>query len=235
MVCIQKDMEAQLKNTIAVIPSFNEAKTIGYIVSDVINMGLSALVVDDGSSDNTEREALDNGAMVIRNRKNSGKGYSVRRGIRYVREKMNYDWIILMDGDGQHHPEDIPILMKETRKGDVDVVVGNRMLYTRTMPGLRLWTNRFMSWVISSMCGQSIPDTQCGYRLIKASTAGELELETHNYDFESEMLIEAANSKLKIRSAPIRTIYGNEVSKIHPVKDALKFGKLMLKYYFKRK
>ncbi len=225
-------MEAIIKNTIAVVPSYNEGRNIGSLVSDLLKMGLAVLVVDDGSSDNTEREALDNGAMVVRNKYNLGKGYSVRKGIEFVLGKMNYEWIVLIDGDGQHHPEDIPILMTATRNDDVDMVVGNRMLYTKNMPLVRIWTNRFMSWVISKMCGQYIPDTQCGFRLLRSSAAGKLPLETHNYDIESEMLIEGAKNKLRITSAPIRTIYGDEKSKIHPIRDTWRFGKLIFRYYF---
>ncbi|MEA3489899.1 MAG: glycosyltransferase family 2 protein [Candidatus Omnitrophota bacterium] len=218
-------------NTIVVIPSYNEARTIGGIVSDIVEMGLSVLVIDDGSVDNTERIALDSGAMVIRHRRNLGKGNSVREGIRYVLEKTRFEWMIIMDGDGQHHTEDVPGLMKATREEETDIVIGNRMQETKTMPPSRYWTNRFMSWVLSVLCGQRILDTQCGYRLIKVGSLKKLKLISKKYDIESEMLLQAAERGMTIKSVPIQTIYGEEISKIDPVRDTIKFFKLVLRHY----
>ena len=83
-------MGSRIDNTIVVIPSYNESRTIGEIVRSTVSMGMSVLVIDDGSQDNTERIALDNGAMVIRNTENKGKGRSVREGFRHVLDKTNF-------------------------------------------------------------------------------------------------------------------------------------------------
>lgn len=223
-------MESRLNNTIVVIPSYNESRTIGSIVLEIVKMGLSVLVVDDGSIDSTEKVALNNGAIVISNTKNLGKGFSVRKGIKHVIDKTNFDWMIIMDGDGQHRTEDIKAFMSSTRKKEADIIIGNRMLHTKKMPLVRYLTNRFMSWVVSGMCGQRIPDTQCGYRLIKTSAIRELELTSDKYDIESEMLIEGAKKGLSMRSVPIQTVYGEEISKIKPIRDTLRFFSLILKY-----
>jgi len=140
-----------------------------------------------------------------------------------------------MDGDGQHHTEDIPAFMAAARDDEVDLVIGNRMQRTETMPFLRYWTNRFMSWVISGMCRQYIPDTQCGYRLVRVESLKTLPLTSKKYDIESEMLIEAAESNMQIRSVSIQTIYGEEVSEINPIRDTIKFFTLILKFHFRKK
>lgn len=228
-------MGLKTRNTVIVIPSYNEDRTIGNVVLDIVKMGLSVLVIDDGSTDNTEHIALDNGAMVLGHKRNMGKGFSVREAIRHVLEKTNFEWMIIMDGDGQHHPEDIPLLMDAAERDNVDMVIGNRMLYTKNMPFLRYWTNRFTSWVISGICRQHIPDTQCGFRLIKTSALKNLKLASKKYDIETEMLIQAAENRMKIKSVAIQTIYGEEVSDIHPVRDTVKFCLLILKYHFKKK
>ncbi|MCK4852288.1 MAG: glycosyltransferase family 2 protein [Candidatus Omnitrophica bacterium] len=227
-------MEAEAGNTIVVVPSYNEARTIGGIVCDTVKMGFNVLVIDDGSTDGTQREALDNGAMVIGHRQNRGKGMSIREGVRYVLEKMNYEWMIIMDGDGQHHPEDIPILVQASRHDGIDIIIGNRMMYPKTMPSVRYWTNRFTSLVVSHLCGQSVPDSQCGYRLVRVAALKKMELTSERYDIESEMLIEAARNNMKIVSVPIRTIYGSEVSEINPVKDTMRFFSLIRRHYFKK-
>jgi glycosyltransferase involved in cell wall biosynthesis len=228
-------MEARIDNTIVVIPSYNEARTIGEIVRGVVRMGMTVLVIDDGSSDMTERIALDNGAMVIRHRDNLGKGFSIREGIRHVLEKTRFEWMIMMDGDGQHHTEDIVSLMKATFGdcGEVDIVTGNRMQETADMPPVRYLTNRFMSWVISGICGQFIPDTQCGYRLIRVNALRDLTLTSEKYDIESEMLMRIAGKGGKIASVPIRTIYGEETSDIHPARDTLRFFNLILTHHLR--
>lgn len=228
-------MESGKNNTIVIIPSYNEARTIGGIVLDIVQMGLSVLVIDDGSTDSTERAALDNGALVKRHRKNIGKGFSVREGIKHVILKTNFEWVIIMDGDGQHHTEDIPVLMKATEQEvKPDIVIGNRMLETKTMPSIRYITNKFMSWLISGICRQYIPDTQCGYRLIHVNALKKLKLTSKKYDIESETLILAAEMKMKITSVPIQTIYGEEISKIKPIRDVAKFCKLIFRHHFKR-
>ncbi len=223
-------MGASADNTIVMIPSYNEARTIGSIVRSLVRTGLDVLVIDDGSADNTERQALDNGAMVIRHKTNLGKGVSVRSGLQHILDKMNYEWIVMMDGDGQHHPEDVPVLMGATTDKETDIVIGNRMGQTSNMPSARYLTNKFTSWVLSKMCGQAIPDTQCGFRLLRADALRGLQLESDKYDIESEMIIQAASNGLKISSATVQTIYGDEYSRINPLRDTIKFFQLIIKH-----
>ncbi len=227
-------MEATRKNTIVLIPSYNESKAIGYVIQSLKKFGLKALVVDDGSTDNTARIAAEAGAKVIGHSYNKGKGASIRYGFEYVLNETDFEWIVIMDGDGQHHAEDVPVFMKRTIAGNIDLVVGNRMEDTEDMPRIRYWTNRFTSRVVSGICKQRIPDTQCGFRLIKVNALKKLVLETDKYDIESEILIQAAELGMKIKSVPVRTIYGEEVSAISPFRDTLKFFALIIKYHFRK-
>jgi hypothetical protein len=84
-------------------------------------------------------------------------------------------------------------------------------------------TNRFMSGLISLFCGQNIPDTQCGFRLIKTAVLKAIKLESSDFEIETEVLIRASKKGFKIRSVAIQTIYSNEVSKIQPFKDTIRF------------
>lgn len=228
-------MEATIENTIVLIPSYNESRTIGSIVRELVSIGVSVLVVDDGSIDNTGQIAMDNGAMVLGQRDNKGKGASVRQGLEYILEKTSFEWLVLMDGDGQHHPEDVPRLMERTRNNEIDLVIGNRMQQTANMPRMRYWTNRFTSWVVSGICGDTIPDTQCGFRILRIESGRQMRLTTDKYDIESEMLIQAAEGNHRIASVPIRTIYGEEVSAINPVRDTIKFFSLIIRYHFNKR
>lgn len=210
------------------IPSYNESKTISLLVKALKSKGLDIVVVDDGSVDQTQEIAKQSGAYVLRNEKNRGKGASLKEGFRYVLGK-DYDAVITMDGDGQHSPEDIPGFLNAASDPGVDMVVGNRMSSMENMPPLRWLTNRFMSWLISLICREDIPDSQCGFRLIKRDVLKELKPISANYEIESETLIEAHHKGFKIKFIPIQTIYARQVSQINPVVDTIRFLRYILR------
>jgi len=211
------------------IPSYNVEDNIGDIVKRTKDMGIDPIVVDDGSTDDTEKVASENGALVMRHIKNLGKGASIKEGVDFILRMTNFDTIIIMDGDGQHNPDDIQKFIAHEREYDDDIIIGNRMSLTKNMPFVRLATNKFMSFLLSAMCKQRIPDTQCGFRLIKRRVLEKIKFESTKYDLESEILIKASRMKFKIASVPIETIYRNELSRIHPVKDTIRFIVLLVK------
>ncbi len=210
-----------------VIPAFNESKEISGLVKKIKEKNLEILVVDDGSTDSTAQIALSAGAVVLKNPVNEGKGVCLRKGFKYALEN-NFDAVITMDGDGQHLPEDLPDFIRLGDDPKSDIIVGNRMLKTRDMPFIRVLTNRFMSWMISSLSKQKIPDTQCGYRLIKRRVLEKIDLKTSNFEIETEILINASRMGFKISSVPIKTVYRGEKSQINPLLDTLRFLKFIL-------
>lgn len=214
--------------TCVIIPTFNEYKEIGRIVAEVRKQGLEVIVIDDGSSDNTAAIAKDNGATVLKNEANQGKGASLIKGFNYAID-CGCDAVITMDGDGQHLPEDIPYFMRLAKYSDSGIIIGNRMQKIRNMPLLRLFTNKSMSWLISAVVKQKIPDTQCGFRLIKQEVFKKVRLSTSKYETESEILIKCARLGFKIESVPIKSIYMGEKSNINPFIDTLRFIKFILK------
>lgn len=214
--------------TCVIIPTFNEYKEIGRIVAEVRKQNLEVIVIDDGSSDNTAVIAKDSGATVLKNEGNQGKGASLIKGFNYALD-CGCDAVITMDGDGQHLPEDIPYFMRLAKYSDSGIIIGNRMQKIRNMPLLRLFTNRFMSWLISAVAKQKIPDTQCGFRLIKQEVLKKVRLSTSKYETESEILIRCARLGFKIESVPIKSIYRGEKSNINPFIDTLRFIKFILK------
>jgi glycosyltransferase involved in cell wall biosynthesis len=209
-------------NTIVLIPAHNEAKTIGPLVAAIRTMGIQVVVFDDGSQDGTGNLAETEGAHVLHTTQKSGKGNALKMGFEYcIRE--GYEVIIAMDGDGQHSPLNLPSFLECFQKTHADVVTGNRMENPRGMPPVRLWTNRFMSWIISKICHQQIPDTQCGYRLMSTRLLKSITIECSDFEIETEILIKASKAGYKIASVPIESIYRDEVSKIRPVRDTLRF------------
>jgi glycosyltransferase involved in cell wall biosynthesis len=205
-----------------VIPAHNEAQTIGLVVGDVRALGYDCIVIDDGSVDKTDAVAKQAHGVVLKTKAQSGKGNALKVGFDYVM-KNGYEALIAMDGDGQHSPSDIPAFVACCQNTNADIVSGNRMHNPRGMPLVRLATNRLMSWMISLFCRQNIPDTQCGFRLIKTNVLQVIKLESSDFEIETEELIKASKKGFKIASVDIQTIYRDEVSKIRPVRDTVRF------------
>ncbi|MFA5063220.1 MAG: glycosyltransferase family 2 protein [Candidatus Omnitrophota bacterium] len=211
-----------------IIPTYNESKEIARLIKEIKEKNPDVLVVDDGSADSTAELAQAAGATVLRNSVNQGKGACLKKGFRYVIEN-GFDAALVMDGDGQHLPEDLPGFINLAVTSEAGIVVGNRMSYTKNMPFIRIITNRFMSWMISLLCKQKIPDTQCGYRLIKRRALEKIELKTSNFEIETEILLNASRAGFKIASVPIKTVYRGEKSQINPIVDTFRFIKFIIK------
>jgi glycosyltransferase involved in cell wall biosynthesis len=214
----------------AVIPAYNEEKHIGEVVGRTRQQIDDVLVVDDGSADKTAESARQAGAQVIVHEQNQGKGETIKTGLRHWLERQ-FDLVIILDADGQHPPEEIDRFVTAACSTDEPkMVLGNRMNDVSTMPLVRRLVNRWMSRQISAACGQEIPDTQCGYRLLHRQLIPELLGGAARFDYETEMLIVASRKGFRIASVPISTVYSDEVSSIHPVRDTIRFFKLMRRY-----
>jgi glycosyltransferase involved in cell wall biosynthesis len=206
----------------AVIPCFNEAAAISEVVTGVrVHLG-AVLVVDDGSTDRTAAAASAAGAEVLRHERNLGKGAALQSGLRHALEH-GFEWALTLDGDGQHSPEDIPAFFCRAEQATADLVVGNRMHDAGRMPRLRRAVNRWMSRQLSAAAGLSLPDSQCGFRLIRLRAWRMVPLETVRFEIESEMLLGFARGGYRIEFVPIRLLYKNEQSKIHPLRDTIRW------------
>lgn len=212
----------------AIIPGYCEEKHVGDVVARTLQQIAHVLVVDDGSSDATAANARAAGADVVVHEKNLGKGESIKTGLRYWLER-GFHHIVILDADGQHLPEEINRFMAAAALG-AELLVGTRMKDVRQMPFLRRVVNRYMSHRISRLCGRDIPDTQCGFRMLHSAVLPHLLDGTERFEYETEMLIKVSRKGFRIDSVPISTVYSDEVSSIHPVRDTIRFLKLMRRY-----
>lgn len=216
-----------------VIPAYNAAKTLGPLMRQIRQMGLDAVVVDDGSTDETARIASDAGTLVISHLGNQGKGTAIRTGFAFALQA-GYDAVVTLDSDGQHDPGDIPRLLEAVSHSRAALVVGNRLRDDAAMPRVRRWTNRLMSWIVSAVSRQRIPDSQCGFRAIRREALSTLQLSCRRFDVESEVLLDAARRGWTIASVPVRTIYNGHASHIRPVQDGVRFVRLIARYLWPR-
>jgi glycosyltransferase involved in cell wall biosynthesis len=213
----------------AIIPAYFEEKHIADVVRRTLKQLANVVVVDDGSTDATAEEARKAGADVIVHEQNRGKGESIKSGFRYWLDH-GATYAVILDGDGQHLPEEIDRFLSTAASSAAKLLVGTRMSDVREMPLVRRAVNRYMSRKISRACGQEIPDTQCGFRMVHRDIIPNLLGGTERFDYETEMLILASRAGCRIASVPISTVYSDEVSSIHPVRDTLRFFKLMRRY-----
>lgn len=240
----ERDPLAQIRSqTVAIIPAYQDEKHIGDIVRRTRERLDHVLVVDDGSTDQTAQSAREAGADVIAHAQNRGKGEAIKTGLAHWfnavspshrteggldREVM---WVSLLDSDGQHLPEEIDRFLDVAAcETGSCFFLGNRMNNLTGMPFIRRVVNRYMSHQISRLCGQDIPDTQCGFRMLHRQLIPELLGGGDRFDYETEVLIIASRKGYRIESVPITTVYSDQVSKIRPLRDAIRFLKLMWRY-----
>lgn len=216
-----------------VIPAFNAKARIGELVRRVRRHGFEVIVIDDGSRDGTASIASQEGALVISHLRNEGKGRALRTAFEYAL-RSRYDGVVTMDSDGQHDPDEISQLVRAGELQHADIAVGNRLTNGSLMPLTRHWTNTLMSSIVSAMVRQRIPDSQCGFRFIRAEVLADVPLRSKRFEIETELLFGAAARHWKIISVPVRSIYQDERSHIRPVRDGMRFLCTVLRHLMKQ-
>jgi len=207
----------------ALIPAFNEAPHIASVVEQATPHVAEVVVIDDGSGDGTADIARAAGATCLRLPRNCGKASALRAGIAFARDH-SFTHVITLDGDGQHLPEDIPVLIRAAEETGADLVIGARGFDRAHMPRSRYFSNTIGSRVASALVGCKIQDSQSGFRLFRLDKLDPAKLRSRCYELEMEILIKMARSGCAIAHAPIRVIYddGSTRSKMKPVRDTVR-------------
>jgi glycosyltransferase involved in cell wall biosynthesis len=215
-------------NRIAVIiPAYNAGQTIDKLIDRVsrfVNTS-DVVVIDDGSSDHTFETARTTGAVIQKHDGNKGKGEALKTGFRYA-QRRDYPAIITLDADLQHDPESIPGFVRKA-SGFSGIIIGTRKRNLKIMPVGRWLSNNLTSAIVSVLSGQSVRDSQSGYRLITAQVLRSVKLDSKKYDLESEILIKARRKGFEIAEIPIGTIYAEGGSSINPLIETVRFIRLM--------
>ena len=203
-----------------VIPAFNEATTIADIAQRACQFTSMVIIVDDGSVDNTAQTLESLPVTVINNPKNIGKGKSLLRGMQHAIEHGAHS-VITLDGDGQHQPEDIPLLLEKGLLHPNTIIIAARLRGRHTAPPLRRFANGFADFWISWAAGQKIRDSQSGYRLYPAEVFQQCNTNSDKFVFESEILIDAAHQGIFSKGVAIDTVYhkNSRASHYRPAAD----------------
>lgn len=226
------------KNVLIAIPAYNEEIAIGSLVLRSFKYAGRVLVVDDGSGDLTAETALLAGAKVLTHAVNQGKGRSIKDAFEYAR-KTGADILVLMDGDGQHAPEDIPALLEPILKGEADLVNGSKFVpgvkKASKIPVYRRIGQEALTLATNAGTGQKITDTQNGFRAFGKNTYDAFSFGQSGMAIESEMLIEAGKSGLRIKEVPINVRYDVDGSTFNPVVHGLSVLFIVLGLLFQKR
>lgn len=216
-----------LIKVVAVIPFYNEVKTINEIIQQTLPFVDKIVLVDDGSTDNTAEKIVEHEKIVlIKNQTNKGKGYSLNQGFKKSVE-LQSSVTLTLDADLQHDPKFIPYFLKKI--AHCDIVIGNRMHSLKKMPIQRILSNKITSFLMTIKTRQKILDSQSGYRAYKTEILPEIMPIATGFEAESEILVNAARKNYKIGFVDVPTIYGDEKSKMKAIQTIIGFIKVMLK------
>lgn len=191
----------------AVIPAYNEQRTIGSVVLKAKLHVDEVWVVDDGSTDDTAVLAEMAGARLIRMPENCGKAEALMAGLRIVAEK-GFDAVVMLDADGQHDPRSIPELLRPVLEGQADLVIGSRFIEGRKdIPRYRRAGQTILNKTTSFGAKVHITDTQSGYRALSRRAMGNLQFESEGYSIESAMITYMAEKGMRMGEVPIQAVY----------------------------
>ncbi len=204
----------------AVIPAYNAGATVGSVVRRARAILPDLLVVDDGSTDSTRREAEEAGARVLSHPFNRGKGAALRTAFEALRDRP-LEALVTLDADGQHDPADIPLFLEAFRETRADVIVGSRERGFSAMSRGRRFGNRFSSSALALFSGLRLPDSQSGFRLYSLSFLRSVTLRGNAYDAEMELLLQAGAGGFRVGSVPLGSFVadGRAVSHFRPWRD----------------
>jgi len=212
----------ELHRVCIIIPTYNNAKTLGTVIADVAAYSNDIIVVNDGSTDETQNILSSYSFVhIISYKKNVGKGWALRKGFAYAAEG-GYKYAITIDSDGQHFAKDLPKFIDTLETVNDSIIIGARNMEQASVPGKSSFGHKFSNFWFRVETGISAPDTQSGYRLYPLQPLKTIKFCTRKYEFEIEVLVRAAWKGVKIGSVPVSVYYApkeTRVSHFRPFKD----------------
>jgi Glycosyl transferase family 2 len=189
---------------IIVIPVFDEAPTIGAVVS-AARRHASVIVVDDGSRDDSGPIARAAGALVLRHGRRAGKGAALESGLAAAR-RQQASHVLTLDGDGQHDPRDIPRMLEAARRSSHALVIGSRLASLSEMPAGRAHATRVGTFFLSWATGLPPVDTQSGFRVYPLALCDTVGPRAGGFVWETEILVRAAAAGAEVIEVPVAVI-----------------------------
>jgi glycosyltransferase involved in cell wall biosynthesis len=206
---------------IAVIPCLNEELFIAGIVSGALPHVDRVLVIDDGSTDATSSVAQKAGAEVIRHVERRGAGAATRSGFEEA-IKFGADIVVTLDGDGQHNPAEIPLLLRPILDGEADLVIGSRFIEHETnVPFYRKFGIDIITWMYNLGSKVKVTDAQSGFRAHSRKLLESVAVTHDDFSFSVEVLVKARNKGFHIQEVPVSCLYHDQGSTSNPILHGL--------------
>lgn len=196
-----------------VVPAFNEDKTVGSVIEEIVKLGYKVILVDDGSSDNTyeiaksSKSKYPDNIFIYQHVINRGLGAALKTGMTGALIH-GAKFIVTFDADGQHAVEDIVKVCKPLKDGNAEVVIGSRPF--EDMPNSKNFANTVMNLMTYLFYRTKVKDSQSGLRAFKAEVIPKLNLLSRGYGVSSEFIREIRRNHLKLEEVTITTIYTPE-------------------------
>jgi dolichol-phosphate mannosyltransferase len=233
--------ENDWKDTPIIIPSLDPDEKLPQVVAAVIDIGFNRVIlVDDGSSKENKKIFNDiihkyDKCILLEHSINLGKGRALKTAFNYclINYKDSCNGVITVDGDNQHHIDDIVNIAKELSESNDSLILGARDFDHDTVPFRSSFGNKLTRVTLKALCGINVTDTQTGLRAIPIKYLSTfLDMEGERFEFETNMLIKAKNNNINIKEIKIKTVYieENKTSHFNPFKDSIKIYILILKF-----
>ena len=231
----------ELQKVTVVIPSLDPDDRLPAVIRGVQEKGFTdILLVDDGSAEQNQHyfQAAEHemGCTVLHHTKNLGKGRALKTAFQWLLEnRPDAAGCVTIDGDGQHHADDILACTEEMLSQEQDaIVLGARDFKTDNMPAKSRFGNKCTAAVFKLFCGMAVTDTQTGLRVFPRSVWKQmLEISGERFEYETNMLLMCGQQKIRMTEHPIRTIYidSNASTHFHPIKDSARIYGIILRYF----
>jgi glycosyltransferase involved in cell wall biosynthesis len=194
---------------IAVLPAYNEENSIAKVLVKTQHHVDKIIVVNDGSNDLTAEIARQLGTTVLTHESNKGKGAALRTGIEYAKGNLRFEALVTLDSDSQHDPDEIDRVVRPIWEGRADVTIGVRPMEPSIMPRDRIIGNKILDGVTNAASGtnSNLHDTQSGFRAYSFASLEKIDFSQHNMAVESQTLVDAVSSGLRVVEVPISTTY----------------------------
>ena len=205
---VETQAKMQQQKACVVLPTYNNGSTLHNVVERVLNYCSDVIVVNDGCTDQTAEilNSFKNRITVVDYGCNKGKGYALKQGFKQALS-MGFLYVLTLDTDGQHFPEDIPLFIETVEKHPNALIVGSRNLNQENMPGGNTFANKFSNFWFKVQTGINLPDTQTGYRLYPLTLMPNLSFVTSRYEAELELLVFSAWLDIELIPIKINVFY----------------------------
>jgi len=215
-------------NCCVIIPTYNNATTLGKVIEDVLIYTSNIIVINDGSTDETK--SVLNGfpnLNVLHLPVNSGKGFALRKAIKLAHQQ-GFRYGITIDSDGQHMASDLPVFLNKIKEEPDSIIIGARNMIQESVPKKSSFGNKFSNFWFLFETGIKMPDTQSGFRAYPIHLLYKNHYFTRKYEFEIEIIVRAAWKNIRVVPVPIQVYYAPDSERVSHFRPFIDFTRVSI-------